>query len=155
MATFTQTNGTTQPVFATDVRNGSIAGTANIAAQGSAQVAGPKLDFFSLVANASLITGGNVNGYLQNTFQQIQSGGGIADGGAGGTVAMYQVSPASPTILNIAIYPTGAYTSAQLLACAQQANASGGLTTTGWASCAGNAVFTTMNYATGLPIAAA
>ena len=142
MAYLTPVNGTTQPVFATDVANGSIAGTANIAAQGPVNFQGPKLDFFSLVANASLISSANVNGFIQNTFQQVQSGGGIADGGAGGTIAMYQVSPAAPTILNIAIYPTGAYTTTTLLACARQANATGGQNI-GFASCAGNAVFTT------------
>lgn len=154
MAIFTKTNGTTQPVFAMDVANGSIAGTANVQAQGSVNLAGPGLDFFSLVANASISTGGNVNGYINNTIQAIQSGAGITGGGAGGTIALYQVSPAA-NVLNIAIYPRGAYTTAQLLAAAQSANATGGLTTTGWSSCAGNAVFTTMNYSTGLPISAA
>jgi hypothetical protein len=142
MAIFTKTNGTTQPVFAFDVANGSIAGTANISAQGPVNLAGPGLDFFSLVANAAIASGGNVNGYINNTIQAIQSGAGIAQGGAGGTIAMYQASPAA-NILNIAIYPRGAYTTATLLAAAQTANATGGLTTTGWASCAGNAVFTT------------
>lgn len=139
MAVFTQTNGTTQPVFNLDVRNGSIAGTANIRAQGPVQPQGPKLEFFSLVANAVMTSAGNVNGFLQNTFQQIQSGGGIADGGAGGTVAMYQVDPAG-LVLNIAIYPVGAYTTTTLLAAAQQANATGGLNI-GFTSCAGNAQF--------------
>lgn len=139
MAVFTQVSGTTQPVFNLDVRNGSIAGTANIRAQGPVQPQGPKLDFFSLVANSAMTSAGNVNGFLQNTFQQIQSGGGIVDGGAGGTVAMYQVSP-SGLVLNIAIYPTGAYTTATLLAAAQQANATGGLNI-GFDSCAGNAQF--------------
>jgi len=154
MAIFTKTNGTTQPVFAMDVANGSIAGTANVQAQGSVNLAGPGLDFFSLVANASINSGGNVNGYINNTIQAIQSGAGITNGGAGGTIALYQVSPAA-NILNIAIYPRGAYTTAQLLAAAQTANSTGGLTAVGWASCAGNAVFTTMNYSTGLPISAA
>jgi len=141
MATFTQTNGTTQPVFATDVSNGSIAGTANIRAQGPVNFQGPKLEFFSLVANAVMTSAGNVNGFLQNTFQQIQSGGGIADGGAGGTIAMYQVDPAG-LVLNIALYPAGAYTTTTLLACARQANATGGLNI-GFSSCAGNAQFIT------------
>lgn len=144
MAIFTKTNGTTQPVFAFDVANGAIAGTANIAAQGPINNMGPGLDFFSLVANASLATSGNVNGYINNIMQAVQSGGGIADGGAGGTVAMYQVSPASPTILNIAIYPRGAYTTTTLLACANATSvtASGGQNIQ-INSCAGNAVFTT------------
>jgi hypothetical protein len=144
MAVFTKTNGTTQPVFAMDVANGSIAGTANIAAQGPVNIQGPGLDFFSLVANASLATSGNVNGYINNIMQAVQSGGGISGGGAGGTVAMYQVSPASPTILNIALYPRGAYTTTQLLAAANATvvTASGGQNIQ-INSCAGNAVFTT------------
>lgn len=154
MAQFTKTNGTTQPVFAMDVANGSISGTANVQAQGSVNLAGPGLDFFSLVANASISTGGNVNGYINNTIQALQSGAGITGGSAGGTIAIYQVSPAA-NILNFAIYPKGAYAnSAQVLAAAQTANSTGGLTTVGWASCAGNAVFTTMAATnSGLPIA--
>ena len=154
MASFTKVNGTTQPVFAMDVANGSISGTANIAAQGSVNLAGPGLDFFSLVANASIATGGNVNGYINNTIQAIQSGAGITGGSAGGTVALYQVSPTGSLILNLAIYPKGAYANtAQVLAAAITANATGGLSTVGWASCASNAVFTTMGVGTGLPLA--
>jgi hypothetical protein len=126
MATFTKTNGTTQPVFALDVANGSIAGTANVAAQGPVMLSGPKLDFFSLTANTALTSTGNVNGYLNNVFQAIQSGAGIANGGAGGTIAFYQAGPTAGQI-NLAIYPTGAYTTAQLVAAAQTANATGGL----------------------------
>jgi hypothetical protein len=40
---------------------------------------------------------------------------------------MYQVTPASPAVLNLAIFPTGAYTTATLVTAAQTANASGGL----------------------------
>lgn len=142
MAQFTKTNGTTQPVFHMDVANGSIAGTANIAAQGPVQPAGPKLDFFSLTANASLASSGNVNGYLNNVFQAIQSGAGITNGGAGGTIAMYQVDPDGVTI-NIAIYPTGAYTTATIVAAAQTANATGGLNVgIPTANVAGSATFT-------------
>ena len=126
MAQFTKVNGTTQPVFALDVANGSISGTANVAAQGPVQMAGPKLDFFSLTANAALTNAGNVNGYLNNVLQAIQSGAGITGGGAGGTIAMYQAGATAGTI-NIAIYPTGAYTTATLVAAAQTANATGGL----------------------------
>jgi hypothetical protein len=126
MAQFTKVNGTTQPVFALDVANGSISGTANVAAQGPVQMQGPKLDFFSLTANAALTNAGNVNGYLNNVLQAIQSGAGIANGGAGGTIAMYQAGATAGTI-NIAIYPTGAYTTATLVAAAQTANATGGL----------------------------
>jgi hypothetical protein len=108
MATFTKTNGTTQPVFALDVANGTIAGTANAAAQGSVQMAGPKLDFYTLIANTALTTTtgavGNVNGFINQTMQGIQSVS---------TVAIYQVSPlSSSNSLAVAIYPSGSYANA-------------------------------------------
>ena len=135
MAGFTKTNGTTQPVFHMDTGNAQITGTANIAATGSVNFQGPKLDFFSVVANGSLTTSGNVNGYINNSLQAIQTKG---------TVAIYQVSPAAPTILNLAIYPTGAYTAATLLA---TANTSATVSTGGQDlqlnSAAGNAAFVT------------
>ena len=122
MAQFTKTNGTTQPVFALDVSNGSISGTANIAAGGPVQPQGPKLDFFSITANTSLATNptGNVNGYLNNVLQAVQQ---IA------TVAMYQVGPAgNQQTISLAIYPQNAYTTTTLVAAAQTANSTGGLT---------------------------
>jgi len=135
MAQFTKTNGTTQPVFNMDTANGNIAGTANIAATGSVNFQGPKLDFFSFVANASLVSSANVNGYINNVMQAVQTKG---------TVAMYQVSPAAPTILNLAVYPTGAFTSTTLLATANtSATVASGGQNIQLNSCAGNAVFTT------------
>ena len=135
MAGFTKTNGTTQPVFHMDTGNGNIGGTANISATGSVNFQGPKLDFFSVVANGSLTTSGNVNGYINNLLQAIQQTS---------TVAMYQVSPAAPTILNLAIYPTGVFTATTLLATANTAAtvASGGQNLQ-LNSAAGNAAFTT------------
>jgi hypothetical protein len=117
MATFTRVNGTTQPVFALDVANGSIAGTANVAAQGPVMLSGPKLQFFSLTANAALTNAGNVNGYLNNVLQAIQQTS---------TIAFYQAGATAGTI-NLAIYPSGAYTTATLVAAAQTANSTGGL----------------------------
>lgn len=120
MAQFTKANGSTQPVFAIDVQNGSIAQTANVAAGGPVQMAGPKLDFFSLTANSALSAAGvaNVSGYLNNVLTAIQQTT---------TIAMYQVTPTDPTVLNIAVYPAGALTTATLVAAAQTANATGGL----------------------------
>jgi hypothetical protein len=117
MAVFTKTNGTTQPVFALDVANGSIAGTANVAAQGPVQIQGPKLDFFSLTANTALTNAGNVNGYLNNVLTSVQQLG---------TIAIYQAA-AGAGVISLAIYPSGAYTTATLVAAAQTANATGGL----------------------------
>jgi hypothetical protein len=134
MAGFTKTNGTMQPVFHMDTANGNIQGTANIAATGSVNFQGPKLDFFSLVANGAMTAAGNVNGYINNLMQAIQTKA---------TVAMYQVSPAAPTILNLALYPTGAYTAATLLTTANTGTpATGGLNLE-LTSAAGNAVFVT------------
>ena len=123
-----------QPVFHMDTANGNIQGTANIAGTGSVNFQGPKLDFFSLVANASLTAAGNVNGYINNIMQAIQTKA---------TVAMYQVSPAANTILNLAVYPTGAYTNVTLLATANANTAATGGLNIELSSCAGNAVFTT------------
>ena len=117
MAQFTKTNGTTQPVFALDVANGSISGTANVAAQGPVMLSGPQLQFFSLTANAALTNAGNVNGYLNNVLQAVQQTG---------TIAFYQAGATAGQI-NLAIYPSGAYTTATLVAAAQTANATGGL----------------------------
>ena len=122
-----------QPVFHMDTANGNIAGTANIAATGSVNFQGPKLDFFSLVANASLVSSANVNGYINNLVQAIQTKA---------TVAMYQVSPAAPTILNLALYPTDAYTAATLLATANTGTPATGGQNIQLTSAAGNAVFT-------------
>ena len=117
MASFTKVNGTTQPVFALDVANGSIAGTANVAAQGPVMLSGPQLQFFSLTANAALTNAGNVNGYLNNVLQAVPQNG---------TIAFYQAGATAGTI-NLAIYRSGAYTTATLVASAQTANATGGL----------------------------
>jgi hypothetical protein len=43
-----------------------------------------------------------------------------------GTIAMYQAGATAGTI-NLAIYPSGAYTTSTLVAAAQTANATGGL----------------------------
>ena len=117
MAVFTKTNGTTQPVFALDVANGSIAGTANVAAQGPVMLSGPQLQFFTLTANGALTNAGNVNGYLNNVLQAVQQTS---------TIAFYQAGATAGTI-SLAIYPAGAFTTTTLVTAAQTANATGGV----------------------------
>jgi hypothetical protein len=129
MAFITKVSGGSQPVFATDVLNGSIAQSANIAAQGPFNPAGPKLDFFSVTANASLATQGGVNGYVANVLQAIQQTA---------TVAIAQVGP-NPAVLNVAVFPTGAFTTDTFVAAVQTANAAIGVPT---ANVAGSATFT-------------
>ena len=135
MAYITVVSGGAQPVFATDVLNGSVDQSANIAAQGPVNFQGPKLDFFSVVANSSMAVAGagNAAGFISNTLTGIQQTT---------TVAMYQVDPLTPTILQLALYPTGAANTATLLSAAQGANATGGLNI-GWTAAYGNATFVT------------
>jgi hypothetical protein len=103
--------------LALDVANGSIAGTANVAAQGPVMLSGPQLQFFSLTANAALTNAGNVNGYLNNVLQAVQQTS---------TIAFYQAGATAGQI-NLAIYPAGAFTTTTLVTAAQTANATGGL----------------------------
>jgi len=131
MAFITKVSGGSQPVFNLDVLNGPVAQTANIAAQGPFNPAGPKLDFFSVTANASLATQGGVNGYVANVLQAVQQTA---------TVAIAQVGP-NPAVLNVAVYPTGAYTTATFVAAVQTANAAIGVPT---ANVAGSATFTNL-----------
>ena len=132
MAFITKVSGGSQPVFATDVLNGTIAQSANIAAQGPFNPAGPKLDFFSVTANASLASQGGVNGYVANVLQAIQQTA---------TVAIAQVG-SNPAVLNVAVYPTGAFANtATFVAAVQTANAAIGVPT---ANVSGTATFTNL-----------
>ena len=118
MAYITPVSGGSQPVFATDVLNGPVAQGANIAAQGPVQVAGPKLDFYSFTANASLATAGGVNGYVANVLQALQQ---VT------TIAQYQVGP-SGNVINVGLYPTGSFANvAAAVAQAQTANGAIGI----------------------------
>jgi hypothetical protein len=130
MASITKVSGGSQPVFNLDVLNGPIAQTANIAAQGPFNPAGPKLDFFSVTANASLATQGGVNGYVANVIQAVQQTA---------TVAIAQVGP-NPAVINFAVYPAGAFANASVfVAAVQTANATVGVPT---ANVASSATFT-------------
>lgn len=129
MAYITPVSGGSQPVFATDVLNGPIAQSANIAAQGPTNFAGPKLDFFSVTANASVASQGGVNQYVANVIQAVQQTA---------TVAIFQVGPTN-TVMNFAVYPTGAFTTATFVAACQTANAAIGIPT---GNVAGSATFT-------------
>jgi hypothetical protein len=119
MAFITVVSGGAQPVFATDVLNGNPAQTANLANAAVTNFQGPKLDFFTLVANTALTgTVGNAGGYVSNVLQAIQQTS---------TVAMYQISGAQNANIVVALYPVAAYTTTTLVAAAQTANATGGV----------------------------
>jgi len=99
MASITRVNGDSQPVFALDVQNGPIAPATSTAAT-PVNLAGPKLDFFSVTANTSVAGQQGVNGYVGNVIQAIQQTA---------TVAIYQVDA---TQISFAVYPTGAFANA-------------------------------------------
>ena len=135
MAYITVVSGGSQPVFATDVLNGSLAQSANLANASVTNFQGPKLDFYSINANAALTgdIGGPptaANGFIANTLQAIQQTC---------TVAMYQVNPGANTVLNIATFPTAAFANAATFLTAAQA-ANGAI---GWATSNAYATFTT------------
>ena len=96
MAFITPVNGDAQPVFALDVQNGPVSPSASTAAT-PVQPAGPKLDFFRVVANTTVVSQQGVQEYVANVINAIQQTS---------TIAMYQVDG---TVLSFATYPTGAF----------------------------------------------
>jgi hypothetical protein len=96
MAIFARTNGDSQPVFALDVLTGPVSPSASTAGS-PVQPQGPKLDFFQVTANTTVVSQQGVNEYVGNVIQAIQT---VA------TVAMYQVDGVQ---LSFAVYPTGAF----------------------------------------------
>jgi hypothetical protein len=99
MAYFTVVNGDAQPVFALDVQNGPVAASASTAAT-PVNPAGPKLDFFSVTANTTVVGQQGVQEYVANVIQAIQQKS---------TIAMYQVDG---TLISFGVYPTGAFANA-------------------------------------------
>jgi hypothetical protein len=95
MAFITPVSGGAQPVFATDVRNPVAAGASTAATPVNFQ--GPKLDFYQVTANTSVAGQQDVNEYVSNVIQALQSTC---------TVAMYQVDGAQ---ISFGIFPTGAF----------------------------------------------
>ena len=116
MAYITVVSGGAQPVFATDVLNGTPAQSSNVANAAVTNFAGPKLDFFTVVANTALTAQGGIasgSNFVANVLQAIQQTS---------TVAMYQVGGAQNANIAMALYPVAAYDTATLVAAAQTAN---------------------------------
>lgn len=105
MASFTKTNGDTQPVFALDTADGKIA-AATATAGTIVNIQGPALDFFSLTANATVAGEQGVSEYVDVVLSAVQQKA---------TIATYQVDA---TQISLAVYPAGAYTAASLLTAA-------------------------------------
>ena len=101
----TKVNGDAQPVFHMDVNNGPVAPSTSTSAT-PVNSMGPKLDFFTLTANATVAAEQGVNEFVAQMLSSIQQTA---------TVAIYQIDA---TNISLAIYPTGAFTTATLLSAA-------------------------------------
>jgi hypothetical protein len=112
MAFITKVHGDAQPVFATDVATGPVSADAATAAT-PVNFAGPKLDFFRVVANTSVVSQQGVNEYVANVLQAVQQTS---------TVAMYQVDG---TVLSIAVFPQGAFVNSAAFLAAANVTATG------------------------------
>ena len=112
MAIFPITSGDAQPVFNLDVRNGPVSPSASTAAT-PVNPAGPKLDFFQVTANTTVVSQQGVNEYVGNVIQAIQQTA---------TVAIYQVDGVQ---LSFAVYPTGAFANAAAFLAAANITATG------------------------------
>lgn len=112
MAYYAPVNGDAQPVFNIDVQNGPVAPSTSTSGT-PVNFTGPKLDFFQITCANTNATLQGVNGYVSNVIRAIQQTS---------TVAMYQVDGAQ---ISVAVFPTGAFTAATILAAAQTANAAG------------------------------
>lgn len=106
MASITKVSGGSQPVFATDTRNGpQLGSTAAYTPAGvPTNLMGPKLDFFGMDLGANPANEADVNGMLVTLLQTIQ---------INATVAIYQVAAtANVTNFSVATYPAGAFNTA-------------------------------------------
>jgi hypothetical protein len=105
MASLPISSGGSQPVFATDTLNGSVSSSTYLAGVPT-NFMGPKLDFFGCDLGGDPSGEAAVNEMLQTLLQSIQQTA---------TVAMYQVAAtANVTNFSVAVFPTGAYTAADL-----------------------------------------
>jgi len=131
MAYFTRTHGNAQQVFHIDTDDGSLSGA--LATSGAVNVTGPKLDFFKIIVE-------NVSNAAQDLQSQVGTGLAVEaiiqniQQTAG--VYIYQVEDDSTGQISVALYPTGAYTTATLQASIRTLTAAG----TGSIDCSGSDV---------------
>lgn len=101
MAQFTRVNGDFQQVLWLDAPSyTNESSTSAIDSAVTVQPQGPKLDFFTITGNGSQIAD-NINAVFQ-TVQQLA------------TVYIYEYTNATDDTLAVAVYPTGAWTTATL-----------------------------------------
>ena len=102
MAQFTRVNGDLQPVQWLDTPAYTNSGVNAATSAATVQPQGPKLDFFTATANGALTTTQLAAGI--QTIQQLA------------TIYIYEYTDAANDTLAFAVYPTGAWTTAALVA---------------------------------------
>ena len=118
MSQFTKTNGDFKPVINFDSPAYTNTGANTVTSGATVQPQGPKLDFFTVTASGSTaLTGTQVSLIIQAT-QQLA------------TVYMYEFTTAGPDTLAMAVYPTGAWTTATLNAAVIAGLSAGGAANT-------------------------
>jgi hypothetical protein len=114
MAQFTKSNGDLLPVLNLDYPAYTNSGANAVSTGNTVQPQGPKLDYFTITAASSgALTGTQVNLIIQAT-QQLA------------TVYIYEFTTAGPDTLAMAVYPTGAWTTATLQTATRAALTAGG-----------------------------
>jgi len=116
MAQFTKSNGDLLPVLNLDYPAYTNAGANAVSTANTVQPQGPKLDFFTMTAPGAL-TGTQVNLIIQAT-QQLA------------TVYIYEYTDTTNDTVAMAVYPTGAWTTATLDTAVEAALTAGGLSNT-------------------------
>lgn len=116
MAQFTKVNGDLLPVLRLDAAQYENSGANAISDGSTVQPQGPKLDFFTITATGAL-TGTQVNLIIQAT-QQLA------------TVYIYEYTNDTNDTVAMAIYPTGAWTTATLDTAVEAALTAGGVANT-------------------------
>ena len=102
MAQFTRVNGDLKPVMWLDAPEYTNSGVNAVTSAATVQPQGPKLDFFTATANGALTT--TQVAYAIQTIEQLA------------TMHIYEYTDAANDTLAFAIYPTGAWTTAGLVA---------------------------------------
>lgn len=116
MAQFTKSNGDLLPVLNLDYPAYTNTGANAVSTGNTVQPQGPKLDFFTITATGAL-TGTQVNLIIQAT-QQLA------------TVYIYEYTDTSNDTVAMAVYPTGAWTTATLDTAVEAALTAGGVSNT-------------------------
>ena len=116
MAQTTRVHGDYQPVMNYDAASYTVGAVNAVTSAATVQPQGPKLDFFTATANGALSTT-----MIDNGIKAIQQ---LA------TVYLYEYTDASNDTLAVAVYPTGAWTTAGLVTALEGAGWANAVTVT-------------------------